>query len=222
MQTNIRRANRGFTLLEILIALFVFTLIGFASHSVLTQVLRTDEVSSERFEKLQQLQRVVSIIERDLQQAIARSVRLEGQINKVVISGGLNAFESDADGLALVRAGWQNPKMVLPRSTLQAVGYRLQSGELQRVYSNYVDNVIGAEPKVRVLIKDIEDLQFQFRVSKNKSNNNSDSIWKDTYTGTELPYAIAIEIVSADFGVVRREFSLATTLSTATSSVLGS
>lgn len=196
-------------------------MIGFASHAVLTQVLRTDEVSSERFEKLQKLQRVISIIERDLQQAIGRAARLDGQSNDVVISGGLNAFESDADGLALVRAGWQNPKMILPRSTLQTVGYRLQSGELQRVYSNYVDNVIGAEPKVRILMTDIEDLQFQFRVSKNKSTSNNDNIWRDTYTGTELPYAIAVELVSTDFGVIRREFTLATTLATAASTPLG-
>jgi general secretion pathway protein J len=205
--------TKGFTLLEILIALAVFTMIGLASHSVLTTVLDTDELSTERFERLQNLQRAMSIIERDLQQAIARSVRVEGETNKIVISGGLNAFESDADGLALVRAGWQNPKLVLPRSTLQAVGYRLQSGELQRLYSNYVDNVIGAEPKVRVLMTDIEDLQFQFRVKRaSASSSSGENVWQDTYTGTELPFAIAIEIVSTEFGLIRREFSLATTL----------
>lgn len=207
------QTSRGFTILEILVSLAVFTMLGLATHGVLSQILNTDEISSERFTRLQGLQRAMSIIERDLQQAIARSVRIEGEINQVVISGGLNAFESDADGLALVRAGWQNPKLVLPRSTLQAVGYRLQSGELQRVYSNYVDNVIGSEPKVRVLMKDIEDLQFQFRISSNNTNRNvEDNAWEDTYTGTQLPYAIAIEIVSNDFGLIRREFALATTL----------
>ena len=205
--------NKGFTLLEILISLAIFTLIGFASHAVLTTVMDTEKISAERFDKLQSLQRAMSIIERDLQQAIKRSIRVEGETNKVVISGGLNAFESDADGLAIVRAGWSNPKLVLPRSTLQAVGYRLQSGQLQRVYSNYVDNVIGYEPKVRVLMEDVEDLQFQFRVSRKKaSSNDRESVWQDTYTATELPFAIAIEIVSPDFGLIRREFSLATTL----------
>lgn len=213
MHPNIKPASKGFTLLEILVALAVFTLIGLGSHAVLSQILKTDEVSSERFERLRDLQRAMSIIERDLQQAMARAVRVEGDATGVVMSGGLNAFESDADGLALVRGGWSNPKHMLPRSTLQAVGYRLQSGELQRVYSNYVDNVIGAEPKIRILMQNIEDLQFQFRVSKNPSNNNNrDNIWQDTFTGTQLPYAVAIEIVSTDFGLIRREFALATDL----------
>ena len=205
-------ATKGFTLIEIMVALFIFTLIGLASHTVLVTTLDSDEMSSQRFEQLQKLQRAMMLIERDIQQATARPVRVEGEDNQIVISGGLNQFESDADGIAFVRGGWNNPKMVLPRSTLQAVGYRLQSGELQRVYSNYVDNVIGAEPKIRVLMTDIEDLQFEFRVSGNKSDNDNSNIWQDTYTGTELPYAIAIEIASIEFGVIRREFSLPTTL----------
>lgn len=188
-------------------------MIGFASHSVLSTVLNTDEVSAERFERLRELQRAMSIIERDLQQAMARAVRIEGESNSVVMSGGLNTFESDADGLAFVRGGWSNPKLMLPRSTLQTVGYRLQSGDLQRVYSNYVDNVVGAEPKVRVLMTNIEDLQFQFRISKTRGNNrNEDSLWEDTFTGTQLPFAVAIEIVSTEFGLIRREFALATEL----------
>lgn len=205
-------ATKGFTLLEILVALVVFTMIGLSSHVVLTTVLETDEISTERFQSLQNLQRAMILIERDIQQATARSVRVQGKANQIVISGSLNAFDSDADGIAFVRAGWHNPKMVLPRSTLQAIGYRLQSGALQRVYSNYVDNVIGAEPKVRTLMTDIEDLQFQFRVSRNKSNSSSDNIWQDSYTGTELPYAIAIELVSMEFGLIRREFAIPTTL----------
>ena len=207
-------AEKGFTLLEILVALAVFTLIGVASHSVLNTVLDTDEVSTERFSKLQDLQRAMSIIERDLQQAVERAARVQGDTNDIVMSGGLNAFESDADGLAFVRAGWANPQLILPRSTLQGVGYRLQSGELQRLYGNYVDNVIGSEPKIRVLLSDIEDLQFQFRISRNKSNSNDDNIWQDTYTGSQLPFAIAIEIASTEFGLIRQEFALATTQGT--------
>jgi len=207
------KTNRGFTLIEILVALAVFTLVGMASHGVLSTVLKTDELSTERFDKLQHLQRAISIIERDLQQAIQRTVRVNGQNAQIVMQGGDNAFESDADGLAFVRSGWHNPKQILPRSTLQGVGYRLQSGELQRVYTNYVDNVIGTEPKVRVLMEDVEDLQFEFRISKSQQRNSRESGWEETYAGSELPYAIAIEISSTEFGVIRREFNLATSRS---------
>ncbi len=199
--------SRGFTLLEILVAIAIVTLIGMASSSVLTTVLDTDEISEQRFEQLQKLQRAIMFVERDLQQAVARSVRIEGESNQMVISGDSNAFESDADGLALVRAGWHNPQLVLPRSTLQAVAYRIQEEQLQRVYSDYVDNIVGYEPKVRVMLEGVQDLQFQFLVAEDQNTT-----WQDSFSGNQLPFAIAIEISTTEFGLIRREFALATTM----------
>ena len=139
----------GFTLLEILVAMAIFTLIGLASTAVLSSVIDSDELSTERFGKLQTLQRAMLTLERDILQATARPIRVEGETNPVVLSGGGDLFQSETDGLGLVRSGWHNPQLMLPRSTLQAVAYRLQEGQLQRLYGNYVDNVIGYEPKIK-------------------------------------------------------------------------
>jgi general secretion pathway protein J len=200
----------GFTLLEILVAMAIFALIGLGSYSVLTTVLDSDEISKTRTQKLQAMQRAMIFIERDITQAMPRAVRVNGEQNDVVMTGGEDVLDSEADGIAFVRGGWQNPQLVLPRSTLQAVGYRLQEGQLQRVFSNYVDNVIGAEPKVRTLLNDVEDFQVQFLLSatralNNNSNEDNDG-WNDSFTGTSIPAAIAVEITTADFGLVRREF----------------
>ena len=65
----IKRAS-GFTLLEIMIAMAIFTLIGVASTGLLTTVIDSNTLSGERFDKLQALQRAMIIIERDIQQAI--------------------------------------------------------------------------------------------------------------------------------------------------------
>ncbi len=61
--------QRGFTLIEILIAMAIFTLIGLASTGLLTTVIDSNDISEERFAKLQLLQRAMITIERDLQQA---------------------------------------------------------------------------------------------------------------------------------------------------------
>ena len=117
-----RRQQSGFTLLEILIAMAIFTLIGLASTNLLTTVIDSNEISNQRFDKLQALQRAMMLIERDVLQAVARPVRINGESTEQVIQGGEDVNESDADGLALVHAGWHNPQNRLPRSTLQAVG----------------------------------------------------------------------------------------------------
>lgn len=200
--------TKGFTLLEIMVAVAIFTMIGLAANSVLTRVLDGDAISQEKFAELQKLQRVMMTIERDLLQASKRSVRIEGEKNEIVMTGGVNVLESDADGLGFVRSGWANPQFMLPRSNLQATGYRLQDGKLEKLYFNYVDNVVGAEPRIKVLLEDIEDFQVEFFL-RVKQDAEDDSNWGDVYSGIELPKAVAIIITSKSFGTIRREFQIA-------------
>lgn len=203
--------QRGFTLIEILIAMAIFTLIGLASTGLLTTVIDSNDISEERFAKLQLLQRAMITIERDLQQAVPRAIRYNGEKQDMVMAGG-KLDGSDDDGIGFVRGGWHNPQLMLPRSTLQYVAYRLNENRLERLYSNYVDNVIGYEPKVRVLLEDIESLNIEFLAkSSNESlDEDEDLSWNESYKGTALPRAVAIEFVSKDFGKIRREFTLTT------------
>lgn len=197
----------GFTLLEIMIAMAIFTVIGLASNAVLSSVIDSNQLSEERFERLQVLQRAMLVLERDLLQAVQRPIRVEGESTDVVINGGANLLSSEADGLGFVRGGWQNPQMLLPRSTLQAVGYRVQEGRLERLYGNYVDNVIGYEPKIRVIMEDVEDFTVEFYLG-GKQVGQKETKWEEKYVGTTLPQAIAVTLVSKDFGEIRREFLL--------------
>ncbi|MFQ3196364.1 MAG: general secretion pathway protein J [Paraglaciecola sp.] len=200
-------AVQGFTLLEILIAMAIFTLIGLASTSVLTSVIDSDELSTERFEKLEGLQRAMLTLERDILQATPRPVRINGEINQQVMIGGADQFDSEADGLGFVHGGWHNPQFMLPRSTLQAVAYRLQEGQLQRLYGNYLDNVIGYEPKIRILLEDVEDFRVYFLAAD--ETETGEGAWQESYAESVLPRAVAIELSSKDFGFMRREFLIA-------------
>ncbi|QJR80818.1 type II secretion system minor pseudopilin GspJ [Alteromonas pelagimontana] len=200
---------RGFTLLEILIAMSIFTLIGLASTGLLTTVIDSNELSESRFDKLQQLQRAMTTIERDILQAVPRAARLNGERTDVVMRGG-QLDDSDGDSIGFVRSGWNNPQLMLPRSTQQFVGYRLKENKLERLYSNYVDNVIGFEPKVRVLLENVTDFQVEFLAeTAAQQNTDEDELdWRESYTGAALPKAVAFEIETEDFGRIRREFSL--------------
>jgi general secretion pathway protein J len=199
--------RRGFTLIEILVAMAIFTLIGLASTGVLNSVINSDQLSSERFAKLEELQRAMLTIERDILQIVPRALRVNGEPVSAVISGGEDVLNSDADGLGFVRAGWHNPQMLLPRSTLQAIGYRLQEEQLQRLYGNYVDNVIGYEPKIKILLSDIEDFRVSFLTEVEQLEEPEK--WQESYSNANIPIAISITLVSKTFGEIRREFILA-------------
>ena len=199
--------SRGFTLIEILVAMAIFSLIGLASTGLLTNVINDDKASSERFEQLEKLQRAMLTMERDILQAVPRAVRINGEINQIVMRGGEDELGGQADSIGFVHAGWHNPQLMLPRSTLQLVAYRMQDNNLLRLYGNYLDNVIGYEPKSKVLLEGVTDFQLQFY---NASGNDEDQQgWQDAYLGTALPRAVAITLTTEAFGEIRREFILA-------------
>ncbi len=201
--------QKGFTLLEILIAMAIFTLIGFASSAMLSTVIDSNTLSEERFDKLQQLQRAMLTIERDIQQAVPRAIRIEGEVQNIVMVGGdVGSRESEGDGIGFVRGGWHNPQFMLPRSTLQYVVYRLKENRLERLHSNYVDNVVGHEPTVRVLLENVEGFEVEFVEPDKAITEDDHGSWVERYQGERLPQAVAIEIDSIDFGLLRREFTL--------------
>lgn len=198
--------SAGFTLLEILVAIAIFAIIGVASSALLASVIDRNELSDARFNQLEKLQRAMIVIERDLHQAIKRPIRVDGELNKNVMVGGV-ASGSDADGIGFVRSGWHNPQFMLPRSNMQYVAYRLQDNQLQRVYGNHVDNVIGFEPKVRVLLEQVDDFQVEFFV-KSEGAPDDQRDWNESYQGTVLPRAVAVIITTESFGEIRREFMI--------------
>ena len=193
--------HKGFTLLEVLIAIAIFSIISLSSFSIFDTVLKGDEISKQRSERHNELQRAFLIIERDVLQIARRSIRLNGEspLNNFLQTSG-DAFTSDEQALAFVRHGWTNPNLLLPRSDMQAVAYRLVDETLERLHFNFVDAVVGEEPKVRPLIKNISELTFEYYDGKK---------WQETWSDKTLPLAIAIEVDTKDYGVIRRQFLVA-------------
>lgn len=195
----------GFTLIELIVAIAIFSLVAVATNQVLQSVSASSELSDSELSSLQSLQRAMLVIERDFQQIVDRIPRKQGQENSLMIDGGEFDFESDADGISFVRNGWHNPQLILARSSLQSVTYRVQENQLQRLHTNYVDSVIGTEPKMRVLLEDIEDLKIEMlrEVSTTEAFN-----WSETIESTELPKAVQITIISSKYGEFRRIFQV--------------
>lgn len=193
--------HKGFTLLEVLIAIAIFSIISLSSFSIFDTVLKGDEISKQRSERHNELQRAFLIIERDVLQIARRSIRLNGEspLNNFLQTSG-DAFTSDEQALAFVRHGWTNPNLLLPRSDMQVVAYRLVDETLERLHFNFVDAVVGEEPKVRQLIKNISELAFEYYDGKK---------WQETWSEKSLPFAIAIEVDTKDYGVIRRQFLVA-------------
>lgn len=202
MRNNHFSQAKGFTLLEVLVAIAIFALLSLAAYQVLQGVLHSGEISKEHSDSLTRLQRAMLIIEQDFTQIVARTSRDESAEQETlrVLNAGEGLFASEDQGIEFTRLGWANPLALLPRSELLRVRYRLKEGQLQRLYFLYPDLVAGQEPQVQVLLEDIEKLSFRFW-------NNG---WKKSWTSDKkLPKGIEISFTSKRYADLRRAFIIA-------------
>lgn len=114
---------RGFTLLEVMVAIAIFALLGAASYSVLTGVMQTDERLAARAAQLRAINRALWVMQQDVEQLLPRNVRdatgaMPALPNYLVVNA-----EAELP-LQLTRGGRSNP-LALPRSSQQRVAYRV-------------------------------------------------------------------------------------------------
>jgi len=192
--------NSGFTLLEMLIAIAIFAMLGLAANAVLQTVLKNDEVTRDFSQQLKYLQQGFGVLERDLGQMVARTPRLlEGGRGSTVFQTGTDILDSESEALVFFRLGWLNPGGLLPRGSLQSVAYVVQEGRLERWYHPYPEPEFGAEPIKTVLMDKVLSVKYAFFVEDK---------WQRKADASKLPKAIAIEIETEDRGVISRKFLL--------------
>ncbi len=188
----------GFTLLEVLIAISIFALVGLASFQVLDQVLKSDESSAEKTRNLKNMQQAFFVMERDFMQLAKRQVRFpDGERQEPVLVSGNQLLDSGSGAVIFTRLGWINPGAMLPRSELQLAGYRVQEQKLERLYYLYPDPDLGAEPQSVALLEGVEELAFRFHDGEH---------WVNSWDKPLLPRLVAVRLTLAGYGEIERRF----------------
>lgn len=159
--------KRGFTLVEMLVALAVF---GFVSASAIA-VMRISIVSKERVDaassRIRDIQIARNLMKADFAQAVLRPVRDEfGNVEPAFAGGAAMGGDGRADALvALTRGGWTNPGGTAPRASLQRVEYAFRDGALIRRTRSYLDAAGGAPETETRLLEGLERVEFAFNVA---------------------------------------------------------
>lgn len=115
----VRSFAAGFTLMEVLVAISIFALIGVASYRVLNSVMQADERVALRSEQMRSINRAFWLLQQDAEQLVRRNVR----DNSGIIADNYLRVQNDSDlPLQFTRGGRANP-LGLPRSSMQRVAY---------------------------------------------------------------------------------------------------
>lgn len=194
--------SRGFTLLEVLVAVAILALVAVGAYQLLAGTISTRDRGMAHEKALQDLQKAEMLMQRDLLQAIARPVRDEfGDVQPGLYIPQENALE-------FTRRGWRNP-LQETRSDLLRLRYRVEGGQLIRERWSVLDRARVSTPEKTVLLDKVEKFQIQVFSAGNWTN-----VWpllaqvqKDK-KNIPLPEAVEIRFTLPPWGEIRRVIPL--------------
>lgn len=196
------RLSAAFTLIEVLVSLAIFGVMSLLAYAALGTSLSNADLLTERMDRLQAVQRAMSMLSSDLLQAAPRPVRRE--LGETMAPAVFTSLAGDF-ALELTRGGWGNP-VGLPRGTLQRAAYRLEDDELVRYHWNVLDRTYANEPVAVILLDGVEGLFFRYY----QDNGEWTEVWPpggqqaETLPVRTRPRAVEIVLTLADEGEITR------------------
>jgi general secretion pathway protein J len=196
IKNNQNDVARGFTLMEVMVALFILSIISTVAVSGLNAILRAQSQQVRVAHQLEAFQMTYAWLSQDLGAHVDRNVRnTVGEVLPSIIFNRDPALtQIGIPGvvfLALTRGGITAPENL---SSLQRVAYSLQGDKLMRYTWPVLDAVSSTKPKAEEILTDVALIEPRYLTDQGIYLNN----WQD-YTGSaKLPLAVEWKITDSN------------------------
>jgi general secretion pathway protein J len=168
-------ATRGFTLVEMIVALFIFAILAGAGVGLLRASVNTQEAVGGALADLGSAARLRALLSADLTQAVVRP-----------IEGAPGGFAGSDAELRLVRA-FEPAERVAGSSGLQAIRWQVQGGRLVR--QSITPAGVATGPAA-VLARDVASLSLRYR----GPDGGWRGLWAPAVTEAPLPRAVELRM----------------------------
>ena len=152
--------QRGFTLIELAVAMLSAAIMATIGYRAIRQALTTHDSLKEQQAHLLELQTAVRVLEQDFVQLASRPVR-----QAVGDEPAQPALQSGSAGtppiVAFTRGGWSNPAG-LQRTGLQRVAYVLEDNTLKREHWNVLDPTLASTTVKRDLLTHVKNFSLRY------------------------------------------------------------
>lgn len=183
---KIHNSRAGFTLVEVLVATFIFSIIATLSFQALNGWIKQDAKLQARFDGFGQLQRAYAQLQEDISHTLNRPVRDGLGDHQPSLMLGLGGHLLELSTMSL--KGGQ-PKAV-------RVGFRIDGDSLYRDTWPVLDRAFNSQPQTLKLVDDIEEITIK-AIDKEEQEL---PLWPPNQSGinqnalTELPIGIKIQL----------------------------
>lgn len=205
---------RGFTLLELLVALFIAAVMFAMGYAAIKQALTSRAALKQQQARFLELQTAVRVMEQDFVQLASRPVRqtLGEEPAQPALQGGAPGAQPI---VALTRNGWANPAG-LQRTGLERVAYLLENGTLRREHWEVLDPTLASTTVKRDLLTHVKGMSIRYLDSTHQWVDQWPPLTDAVQLGAPLeirlrqrPLAVQITLDTEDWGEIVRIIEIA-------------
>lgn len=195
MTRIIPQKQAGFTLIEMMVALAIFSMISVAGVAMLQSASSSQLLVKKRLSELSEGARAIAMLEADLGQAVSRPVRT----GPVTIVPAFSSAGTEIPGqiFAVTRLGQANLDDS-PKPELQHVVYAFENGALKRVSWSMLD---GGKAQPTDILKDVTSATTRFR--------DAEGNWRPDWDASDLlalPRAVELTLTQKSAAPVQVMF----------------
>lgn len=202
------RRQAGLTLIELLVAVAIFSLLAALAYGGLVNVLDTRAALDVESQRLATLQRACLRIGRDLEQAAPRVIRDAYGDQQPALHNRVDSYAGVQTVIELTVAG----RRTLPgetRSKLQRISYVLREDALLRLSWPVLDRAQDTVAHESILLTGVADLKLRYLTPEGRWLDQWPAEVELTTAESALPVAIEISMELEHWGSLRRLYRVA-------------